>query len=656
MKLSPKRAENLSIVALILHLIFFLLALFFDKFSGSRAAGVVGWLYLGGIPIWAVLIIQFRQRRLAEEEKFEAREYQRLKKEGRGASVFEGDIEKEMMIQQKRLDWIERWLLPIAAAIVTVYMIGISLWQWAIVKDITITVAGDMPLVKGMALGKTIVVFAGMSIVSFLFACYTVGMSRQDEWRPLRAGGGFLIGCTLVALAVAATLTATSFGYYKPLIIAGKVLVIIMFVLGIEYALNVTMDFFRPRIKGQYQRAAFESRLLGLFSEPGGLFRTASHALDYQFGFKVSETWFYRLLEKYIVMLVLIQAAVLYLMTCFAIVPTGYQGVCERWGAPTNLSDPWESGLHVKFPYPIDTVRMFPVEQVQSISIGYEKNDPQFDILGNAVHDTTPVLWTKEHWKAEYPFLVPAKKAGIEADSEGAVNNLFDKLVFAVDVQYRISNVEKFAYKEGSFINPGDVIRKLCERTVFHYCSQNDIEQLLGPGRYETAQMLKAEIVESFAKCDVGVSVDYVGIKSVHPPIKVAEAFEKVISALQQKQTKILQAQGQTHKAVYDAEADAAVNLAMADAYKDEREQLAHADAERFAKQVEAFEKGESVYLWREYLAVQDEYMAKMRKYLIASDNVDDWVYEFDLKENLKPDLFEGLGLENKQENAEGQN
>ena len=654
MKLSPKRAENLSITALILHLIFFLLALFFDKFSGSRAVGVVGWLYLAGLPIWAVLVIQFRQRRLADEEKFEAREYQRLKKEGRSASVFEGDIEKEMMVQQKRLDWIEKWMLPFAATIVTVYLIGIGIWQWSIVKGIVTSVAGDMPLVKGMELGKTIVVLAGMSVVSFLFACYTIGMSRQDEWRPLRAGGGFLIGCTLASLSIASTLTATSFGYYNPLIIAGKVLVIIMLVLGIEFALNVTMDFFRPRMKGQYQRAAFESRILGLFSEPGGLFRTASHALDYQFGFKVSETWFYRLLEKYIVSLVLIQAAVLYLMTCFAIVPTGHQAVLERWGAPLNLDKPWEAGLHFKMPYPMDIVKSFPVYQIKSLAVGYENNDPKYNYKGMPVHDTTPVLWSKEHWKAEYPFLVPAKKAGHEEAGEGSVNNLFDKLVFAVDVQYRIDDVKKYAYQKASFIEPDKVIQQLCERTILHHCSQNDIEQILGPGRNDTAQMLRRKISEEFAKYDVGVSVDYVGIKSVHPPIKVAEAFEKVISALQQKQTKILKAQGQSHMSVNRAEADAAVNIAAANAYKNEREKLAQADAERFAKQVEAYDKGGDVYLWREYLSVQDEYMPAMRKYLIASDNVDDWVYEFDLKENIKPDLFKGLGLDNnKEENAQ---
>lgn len=646
MKLSPKRAENLSVAALIMNLLFFLLALFFDNFSGSRAVGVVGWLYLGGIPIWLALIIQFRQRRLADQERFEAQEYQRLRKEGRANSVFEGAIDAEMMIQQKRLDWIEKWLISSVAIVVSLYLLVVGFWQWKLVSGVKLTAAGDLPLRVGMDLGKTVVVLAGMSVVSFLFACYTIGMSRQKEWRPLRSGGVFLIGGTLAALATAGCLAGSAFAYYQPLIVVGKVLAGLMVVLGLEMALMVTMDFFRPRLKGQYQQAAFESRLLGLFGQPGGIFHTASHALDYQFGFKVSETWFYRLLEKYIVTLLLIQAAILYLATCVAIVPTGNKAVCHRWGEPINLESPWSAGLHFKLPWPIDEVKSFPVEQVQCVDVGYERNEPVVGPDGKHYHDYTPVLWTKEHWKAEYPFLVPARKAGVDSEDNKSVNNLFDKLVVAVVFQYHIEDIKQYAYQSGSFINPDKVIKQLCERVVMHYCGQNDIEQILGPGRDATAQMLKKHINDTLNQYAVGVEVDFVGIKSVHPPVKVAEAFEKVISALQKKQTQILSAQGISHKIENDAQAQATVVLSQAQAYKQERQMLAQADSVRFDNQITAYEKGSEVYLLREYLSVLDEFMPKIRKYLVASDNVDSWIYEFDLKENLKPDMFEGLGIE----------
>ena len=62
---------------------------------------------------------------------------------------------------------------------------------------------------------------------------------------------------------------------------------------------------------GRPGRLVYDSRLVGLLAEPEGLFTTAAHALDYQFGFKVSETWFYRFLEKALAWLILLQIAVL---------------------------------------------------------------------------------------------------------------------------------------------------------------------------------------------------------------------------------------------------------------------------------------------------------------------------------------------------------
>ena len=647
MKLSPKRAENLSIASLLLNLLFFFLAIFFDKFSGSSAVGVVGWLYLGSLPIWLVLIIQFRQKRLAEQESFEAQEYRRLNKEGRAVSVFDNEIDSELLIQQRRLEWIEKWLLPTCAIIVSAYLITIGIWQWSIVKEVKLSLAGDMSLKTGMDLGKTIVTLAGMGIISFLLSCYTVGMSRQDVWRPLRSGGIYMFAGTISSLIVAGALAGTAFSYYKPLIIIGKVLVGFILLLGIEMALLVTLDIFRPRIKGQYQQTSFESRLLGIFGGSGSFFRTASHALDYQFGFKVSETWFYRLLEKYIAMLLIIDLAILYLATSFCIVPTGSKGVCERWGAPMNLDEPWSAGMHFKLPYPIEQVRIFPVSETKIVDVGYERKDsPVNPVTGQKMHDYTPVLWTIDHWKQEYPFLVPAKKAGMDENDSDAVNNLFDKLVVAVVFQYHIEDIKKYAYQSGSFIEPASVISKLCERAVLHYCSQNDIEQILGPGRDLTAKNFKKNINETLNNYGVGVKVDFVGIKSVHPPVKVAESFEKVISALQQKQTSILMAQGFSEQIINNAEAEADVAVSQAKAYKKERQLLAEADSKRFIKQIEAYDKGKDVYLKREYLSVLDEEMPKLRKYIIASDNVDDWVYEFDLKEVLKPDMLQSLGAE----------
>ena len=69
---------------------------------------------------------------------------------------------------------------------------------------------------------------------------------------------------------------------------------------------------------------------------------------------------------------------------------------------------------------------------------------------------------------------------------------------------------------------------------------------------------------------------------------------------------------------------------------------LAKADAERYQHQVTAFREGGQIYLWREYLSVLDEFYPDLRKKLIVTSSVDNWVHELDLTDNIETSLFEG--------------
>ena len=78
--------------------------------------------------------------------------------------------------------------------------------------------------------------------------------------------------------------------------------------------------------------------LVGLLAQPESLFTTAAQTLDYQFGFKVSETWFFQLLKKILSALLLVQLAVLMLSTCVVFVDAGEQAVLEHFGKPVAAS------------------------------------------------------------------------------------------------------------------------------------------------------------------------------------------------------------------------------------------------------------------------------------------------------------------------------
>jgi len=74
---------------------------------------------------------------------------------------------------------------------------------------------------------------------------------------------------------------------------------------GGEMVVNFVLAFYRPRVAGEPRRVFYESRLLGVFCEPEGIIRSVAQTIDYQFGFRVSETWFYRLLGRIVLPLLL---------------------------------------------------------------------------------------------------------------------------------------------------------------------------------------------------------------------------------------------------------------------------------------------------------------------------------------------------------------
>ena len=141
------------------------------------------------------------------------------------------------------------------------------------------------------------------------------------------------------------------------------------------------LEVYRVRVRGGETRLLYESRLVGLFGQPEAIITTAAHALDYQFGFKVSETWFYRFLEKALGWLILAQLAILVLSTCFVVIEPGDEALLERFGRPMGENGVIGPGLHFKLPWPIDQTIVYHTEQMQTFIVGAEPEDAQHDCL-----------------------------------------------------------------------------------------------------------------------------------------------------------------------------------------------------------------------------------------------------------------------------------
>jgi modulator of FtsH protease HflK len=174
--------------------------------------------------------------------------------------------------------------------------------------------------------------------------------------------------------------------------------------------LTLLLEIYRPHLKGKVVRPLYDSRLIGLLAQPESLFTTAAQALDYQFGFKISETWFFQLLLKNLPALILIQLAVLVISTCIVFVDAGEQVVVERFGNPVATLS---AGAHFKLPWPVDRTYRYRTEQIQSMYVGYTPDTNEANII----------LWTVAH-NQEQDFMVGSSEPATVQTQDKDANSL----------------------------------------------------------------------------------------------------------------------------------------------------------------------------------------------------------------------------------------
>ncbi|MDI9431266.1 MAG: SPFH domain-containing protein [Planctomycetota bacterium] len=686
MTTSSKRPEHVAWVSLVLSLIFFGIAFFLGRWSGFFSVSAVAWQILGAALIWLVLAIQFHQRSLAEQERLDMTQ---LAQDKSGSTLFEGKGERATLLAaaQRRLDLLEKWFVPVFGALIAAYEIALGLTLLRGLRP-AISAATQQPLVCAILL--TTVAF-----VSFLLSRYATGMSAEPAWKPLRAGGSFLLGVAVVCFALALSLAGTHFHFRLPLAVMRYVVPILLIVLGVETAVNTVLDVYRPRLKGQYSRAAFDSRLLGIINEPGGVFRSLAAAIDYQFGFQVSQTWFYKLLEKAVVPLILFSIATLYLASCIVVVLPDEEVIVERFGDPVNGDGQVRHlmpGLHFKLPWPIDIAYKYPTQQIMELYVGYV---PRRDAKTGRPISEPALLWGQTHYESEFSFLV-ASEQGPETLAEGAAPVSLVKA--NMPIQYRIKDLYTYIYGHR---DPAALLEDICYRELTEFAAsaeievdmtatgQVDNESLLGAGRTRAKQILTERIQKAADEQGLGIEVVFLGVQGIHPPPEVAPDYQAVIGAVQRKQALVLnaeaqrnatlgtligsvekayeladlaaayqraQATGQTEdverlgtqfdEALAEAKGDIFRTLREAQSYAFEKATLARATGERFAGQIQAYNAAPRIYKQEQRLAVLEEALQDIRKYVVAVDPNNSQVIIIDLQDRLPTNLLDMAGIE----------
>ena len=670
-----RRVQHRALLGLLLQTAAFLLLLVLGLWQGrSHLLLALAHVLAIGIPLWLILYLILNQMRRVGIEALETDELRRAQGTGANQGIFEHDDEA-LLLEQNRLKWMVRTFLPAGTILgaLTVVVGHLLLWGWSLDSALN-----DDAFVPTADPSLTMWFVIGVGFLCFLYARYALALARLPQWGLIRGGAVCMAGSALASFVVAVTLmVTTAFDWAEP--IAAYLLPLALLILAAEFVVNFIFDLYRPRTPGEIPRPSFDSRLLGLISEPGGLAKSLAEAANYQFGFQVSSTWFYKLLQRWLFPIVVVSIVAVLLLTSVVIVDAGEEVVVEYFGHPSvEADDVLSPGLHYKWPYPIEIVYRVPTGRISEVIIG-EARDEDGD--GHA-HEDEAILWTEKHdTVAELMLLVASPKLEMLASqaapgarsqpsigrSDGTESVAVSLLMVSLPIEYRVRDITKFLY---NYVEPEKLLEEVAYRFMSDYGASVDIDELMGPGRTKFNQDVKRAVQDELDRLEVGIELVFAGLRDAHPPAdsKVAEAFQSVVAAETRMSALIETAQGEARrilikvagtetrakeldeailsrdrlspgtpefaaaegrveelltgdvlKGIAPASGESAVQIAEARASASDQVSLAAAKAMAFGTQVAAYKAAPNLYRQRKILEGYAE-LQDTRKYLITGD------------------------------------
>jgi len=617
-------ATKLSFVALVVSFALWLLVLL--------AGPVYGW---AGLDVFSLGVIPFglaslfsassvirsllmSKATLEEEEKILLEK----RKESKSSII---DVSEDVRFTAGRsLANYERYAPPVLAFIGFAGVCAILYFLW---HSWTARIGG-VPLPENpLNLAFVSALCLGMAVFS---GAFLVGQSQVLEFRWLRPVGAWLIAGFGVMALSALVAMLLKFGIDGWAVPVSKLAIFLLAILGLEFLFNFVTEFYRPRTQLE-DRPVYESRLLALFTEPGGVMRNVAETLDYQFGFKVSRTWIYEYLQRYLLPALIVWIFALWLFTGISDVPPGELGVRERFGALVEGGKTWGPGVHFKLPYPFERVIMVPVDKIQEVVVGVSYADPS----GKSVSPQV-VLWTSQHYAKEGGYLV----ANDSPTSERDVANAVSILDAAIPVHFRVrpESAADFAVK---FDDIAKTLKSIGEREATKYFASIDFMKAMSSSRELVAKELEKRIQAAADSLKLGVEIVLVNLHDVHPPVEeVAPAFQDVLCAQEQKEASILEAEAYKLRTAAETKiADMTIRM-EAGAYKYNTATVSAAEGERFKRQLAAYRAMPSIFKLRTYLEFLENDCKDLRKYIVPA-SMPYQIYEINMEEKARLDLLD---------------
>jgi modulator of FtsH protease HflK len=543
--LSYARGTRTSLLGLVIQLGMALALLGYGFLGGDAAARMASVFALAGVPVWLTLAVLFDQHRRERIEAIESESF--AASDAATASVFEQA--EDIHVAAKRLRGMYRFLLPAVSLTVAALLIGYGLWRFNTARNGLESFVAPARL-RGWGIAISLVV----AFVGFMFARYCSALSRERVWANLRGGAGFAVGTALFGLALGVAHFVVLVGAPSSIL---KYLTVVfpaaMVLLGGEIVLNFVFEMYRPRKAGELPRPAFDSWLLGLVAAPDRIAQRLGEALNYQLGYDVSGSWFFKLLGRTTRrVLVPLAIVVVWGLTGLVVIRPHERAMVLRFGDYSREIGP---GLHVKYPWPIETVDI-PVYTRRNAQGKVEFKSRTVTGVRSIDIGTPPppagkaVLWGNDHALEEVFFLVQPEKAGAaQEDGEEGAGIELAMVAAELPLHYAVDDVQAYDRLAPPEMRD-DLLKSVAQRAAMQYLATRTVGDMLSGRQTELQEQVRQRIERAFIDLNPlqngkpVVQVLYVGLHGVHPHKDTVMAFEQVVGQEQKFQAQLKDAEG----------------------------------------------------------------------------------------------------------------
>ncbi len=279
---------------------------------------------------------------------------------------------------------------------------------------------------------------------------------------------------------------------------------------------------------------------------------------------------------------------VLWLLSGIYIIGPDAQGVVRRFGKMVRITGP---GPHYRIPWPIEAVDKPKVKQVKRLEVGF---------------------------KTVYPG-PPARYQFIQAESIMLTGD--EQIVDAqIIVQYQIKDAADYLFNVRDLERPGGALKDAAEVALRQVVGQRPIDDVLIEEKLQieidTTKLLQ-RIMDGY---DSGLRIIEVKLQTVRPPEAVVAAFNDVVSAKEDRERLIKQAEGYREDIIPKARGKAESMIRGAEAYKEERIKHAQGTAKKFLDVLKEYNKAKDVTRKRLYLETMEQVLPQVKKFIIDRD------------------------------------